>query len=69
MSVCGRGYSSQDDFMGSENILVAVTVPVIGTARLTKFDCVTLTLIKLRINASNYDLGLVFFPFSTILWT
>ena len=40
--------------------MVAVAVPVGGAAKLTKFDCFTLTLMKLRLNASNYDLGFRF---------
>ena len=78
VSVCGRGYPSQDEFKSSEKVLrfftgfssftvlmavfnmVAVAVPVGGAAKLTKFDCFTLTLMKLRLNASNYDLGFRF---------
>ena len=40
--------------------MVAVAVQVGGAAKLTKFDCFTLTLMKLRLNASNYDLGFRF---------
>lgn len=37
--------------------LVSVSVPEPRAAKLSHFDCFILTLMKLRLNASNYDLG------------
>ena len=40
--------------------LVSVAVPEGGAAKLSQFDNFILTLMKLRLNASNYDLGFRF---------
>ena len=40
--------------------LLSVAILTGGAAKLSKFDCFILTLMKLRLNASNYDLGFRF---------
>ena len=40
--------------------IVSVAIPEGGAAKLSQFDSFTLTLMKLRLNASNYDLGFRF---------
>ena len=37
--------------------LVATPITVTATSKLSKFQCFILTLMKLRLNSSNYDLG------------